>query len=214
MKSINEFRLRMAEMSSTLKMIQGRPDFFEVTSDQGFVIDLRYATPNNFVGENMYGDLKQAYLHREAANKLLKARDHLRRLQPESKIIVYDALRPRSVQFRLWEKVRGTDQEIYVADPARGSVHNFGFAVDVSILDGHYQELDMGTPFDSFTELAQPLLEEQMFRVGRLSLNHLNNRRLLRTIMEDAGFIQQPQEWWHFDALPKSEVVKRYQIIE
>jgi D-alanyl-D-alanine dipeptidase len=103
---------------------------------------------------------------------------------------------------------------MYVANPESGSVHNFGFAVDLSIVDGNGNELDMGTPYDTFNDLAQPQLEEKFFNAGKLSAQQIENRLLLRTAMEKAGFIQLPFEWWHFDALPKAEVKEKFKIIE
>jgi D-alanyl-D-alanine dipeptidase len=182
-------------------------DFVELTASDGVAIDLKYATADNFVGENMYGDFNKAYLHHIAAEKLIRAVKNLRLIHPAYKLVIYDALRPRSVQYILWNKVKGTDREKYVANPRHGSIHNFGFAVDLSILDENGKALDMGTPFDDFTELAQPRLEQGFLKAGKLTQEQIDNRQLLRRVMEDAGFIQLPVEWWHYDALPKAEVM-------
>lgn len=72
----------------------------------------------------------------------------------------------------------------------------------------------MGTNFDDFSPLSQPRLEETFLREGKLSKAALENRHLLKTVMESAGFIQLPVEWWHFDALPEKEVKVKYKIIE
>jgi D-alanyl-D-alanine dipeptidase len=128
--------------------------------------------------------------------------------------VIYDALRPRSVQYVLWDKVKGTDRQKYVANPQHGSIHNFGFAVDVSILDENGKALDMGTPFDDFTALAQPRLEQAFLKAGKLTRQQLDNRLLLRKVMEDAGFIQLPVEWWHYDALPREKVMSEFEIVE
>lgn len=103
---------------------------------------------------------------------------------------VFDGLRPREVQQRLWDRVKGTEKQSYVADPQKGSVHNYGFAVDLSLQDEQGKEVDMGTPFDSFEPLAQPKLEERFLREGKLSPTHVDHRRLLRDVMESAGFKQ------------------------
>lgn len=200
--------------AQALKSIAGSRDYVELLPAQGFKIDLRYATKNNFVGQNLYGDFNRAFLHREAAEKLMKAQADLKIRDPHLHLHIFDALRPRSVQIRMWDKVKGTDGEKYVGNPEKGSVHNFGFAVDITISDSKGRELDMGTPFDAFTPLSQPKLEEAFLVEGKLTARQIENRRLLRGVMERAGFLQLPSEWWHFDALPASEVRAKYKVVE
>jgi D-alanyl-D-alanine dipeptidase len=118
------------------------------------------------------------------------------------------------VQQRLWAYARANKQTEYVSNPAKGSIHNYGFALDVTLADAHGRELDMGTPFDSFGPLSQPAQEERLLREGALSAAQVANRRLLRTAMQRAGFRQHPVEWWHFDAVPASAVRRDYPIIE
>jgi zinc D-Ala-D-Ala dipeptidase len=188
-------------------------DFVELRASAGLAIDLRYATSNNFMGRNLYGDFNKAFLHRIAAEKLTNAVKTLLDIKPTYKLIVLDALRPQAIQHILWDHVKGTEQEEYVADPAKGSIHSFGLAIDLSVLDESGRELDMGTTFDNFTQLAQPKLEDAFLTEGRLTERHIENRRLLRGVMEGAGFIQLPNEWWHFDALPAAEVRANYRIV-
>lgn len=201
-------------LDESLRYVQSSKDYAELAQSGGLAIDLRYATTNNFVGKNMYGRFNRAFLHRIAADKLAKAEQNLRRDYPKYRLVVFDALRPRSVQYLLWEQVKGTDKQTYVANPAGGSIHNYGFAVDISVLDENGKELDMGTPYDDFTPLSQPQREQQYLKEAKLTEAQVRNRRILRKAMEDAGFIQLPVEWWHFDALPKSEVRSRYKIVE
>jgi len=201
-------------MRSNEFSIFAAPDFVELSESPSLTIDLRYATSNNFLGRNLYGEFNRAYLHKIAAGKLEKAIVALRQIKPAYKFIIFDVLRPRSVQYVLWDAVKNTEQQTYIADPAIGSIHNFGMAVDLSILDESGKELDMGTPFDDFTLLAQPKLEDKFLREGRLSEAQIGNRLLLRRVMEDAGFIQLPHEWWHFDALPHAEVRGKHLMIE
>ena len=203
-----------ATVQESLQFVSASGEYIEQKSVNGLTIDLKYASANNFVGQNMYGDFNKAYLHRIAAAKLAKAIKNLEGINPKFKLIVYDALRPRSVQFILWDKVKGSEQEKYVANPKGGSIHNYGFALDISIVDESGKELDMGTPYDDFTELAQPRFEEKFLQLGKLNAQQIKNRRLLRKVMEDAGFIQLPLEWWHFDALPKAEVRTKFRIVE
>ena len=190
------------------------PEFEDVKLIKGVTVDLRYASEHNFLSTNLYGNLKTAYLHREAFLKLAKAAALLRDLKPSWSLLVFDALRPRSVQRRLWDKVKGTRQEGYVGNPRSGSVHNFGFAVDLGLADEKGHEVDMGTPFDSFQDLAQPRFEERFLSEGKLTSEQVEHRRLLRKVMTDSGFQILPNEWWHFDALPPSEVRTRYKIVE
>ncbi len=198
----------------SIRFLSNNRDFVELHEGDGLRIDLRYASRNNFVGHDMYGPFRQAFLHRIAAAKLSDAFRFLRQEQPTYGFIIYDALRPRSVQRILWEHVRGTENEMYIANPENGSLHNFGFAVDLSIIDGSGQELDMGAGYDDFRPIAQPRLEEKFASDGSLSPAQIENRQILRRAMEKAGFTQLPHEWWHFDAMPRASVREQYQIVE
>ena len=190
------------------------PEFRALAALPHVRVELRYASADNFMGENLYGEFRTAYLHRDAYAKLERASVRLQAERPGWKLLVFDALRPRSVQRRLFEKVRGTPRQRYVAPPEPGSVHNFGLAVDLSLQDGEGREVDMGTPYDEFTERAQPRHEERLLRSGELTAPQVAHRRLLRRVMEQAGFRPLAIEWWHFDALPGAEVRARYRIVE
>lgn len=198
----------------SLTFLESSKDYTELTNGEGFQIDLRYGTTNNFVGHNMYGPFQKAFLHQLAADKLFKALELLKSHHPDHKFLIFDALRPRSIQRILWGHVEGTPGEKYIAKPEPGSLHNFGFAVDLSILDGAGRELDMGAGYDDFRDIAQPQLEEKFIASGELTREHFRNRMLLRSVMETAGFAQLAHEWWHFDALPKAEVKDRFRIVE
>ena len=206
--------LQAGGVGGSLKTLEADPDFSAIDNLPGVTVNLRYASTNNFMKENLYGDFNRAFLHRIAADKLKKAAALLQKNKPGWKLLVYDGLRPRSVQWQLWKRVKGTDQQPYVANPKRGSIHNYGFAVDLTLQDAAGKELDMGTEFDHFGKLAQPALEQKFLKQGKLTEQQVKNRRLLRRVMEDAGFIQLPIEWWHYDALPKQEVKSKYKIIE
>jgi D-alanyl-D-alanine dipeptidase len=114
----------------------------------------------------------------------------------------------------LYAAVKGTARQPYVADPRTGSLHNFGFAIDLSLEDETGRELDMGTPFDDFTALSRPDQERENKEEGKLSTEQLEHRSILRNVMLKAGFIQLPIEWWHYDALPKEQVKAHYKIVE
>ena len=188
--------------------------FVEIGGYPGVAPDLRYATADNFTGAVVRGAFERALLHKDAAAKLRQAAETLHELTPGHSLRIFDALRPRSVQWLLWNHVKGTAQEPYVAEPRRGSIHNYGMAVDLSVIDAHSRELDMGSWFDDFSEQAEPRHEDELVRTGKLNRGQLGNRLLLRRVMEGAGFIQMAHEWWHYDAATRAEVEAGYRIVE
>lgn len=190
------------------------PEFKDVSKIGHVFVDLRYASKKNFMNEDLYGEFKTALLHHVAFEKLEAASKELQKTKPGWSFLVFDALRPRSIQVKLFDRVKGTPQQKYVGNPKKGSIHNFGFAIDLSLADENGKEVDMGTPFDDFSDLAQPALEPTMLKSGKLSGAQLENRHLLRAVMKKAGFLQLPLEWWHYDALPAAEVKRKYKIIE
>jgi D-alanyl-D-alanine dipeptidase len=88
---------------------------------------------------------------------------------------------------------------MYLANPQRGSIHSFGMALDITLLDADGRELDMGTGFDDMTELSHPALEARFLASGALTAQQVANRQLLRDAMFQAGFVGINTEWWHFD---------------
>lgn len=190
-------------------------DLIDVTQiNNHILVHLVYSTTDNFLHEDVYGDLETCYLRREVAEKLANAQVHLEKKKRGFRLIVYDGLRPRDLQYKMWRLVKGTPQQEYVADPEQGSIHNFGAAVDVSIVDEQGNLLDMGTPFDYFGERAQPHYEKRFLKEGKLTQQQVDNRKLLRKTMEKAGFNGIPEEWWHFNAFPLKEAKRRYRIVE
>jgi D-alanyl-D-alanine dipeptidase len=179
--------------------VAGSPEFRHLTSIEGIAIDLRYATPNNFVGRDLYSPYDCAWLHVQAAEALEKVVAWLRARRPGCTVLVLDALRPQRVQQQLWDALAGTGLQMYLANPERGSIHSYGMALDITILDEEGRELDMGTGFDDMTELSHPALEEGFVAAGRLTAAQVQNRRLLREAMNHAGFVGIRTEWWHFD---------------
>lgn len=166
----------------------------------GLKYDLRYATKNNFMKRQMYpSNTRTSYLRIEVAQALKNALSDLN--QKGYGLKIFDAYRPFSVTELFWNLVK---DERYVANPSKGSGHNRGIAVDLTLtnlLDG--QEMDMGTGFDNFTDTAH-----STFR--NLPQHVLNNRDLLRTTMEKHGFKVLDTEWWHF-FIPGSS---RYEILD
>jgi D-alanyl-D-alanine dipeptidase len=179
--------------------IAGDPDFRHLSSIAGIAVDLRYATPNNFVGRDLYSPYDCAWLHRDAAAALERVVAWLAAKRPGATPLVLDALRPQRVQQELWDALAGTGLQMYLANPERGSIHSYGMALDLTILDEDGRELDMGTGFDDMTELSHPVLEDDFLHSGALLDAQVANRRLLRDAMFQAGFVGINTEWWHFD---------------
>ena len=202
--------------SSTDKPVQyAVEDMVDVSQlNNSILVRLAYSTTDNFLNSDVYGDFERCYLRREVAEMLDRVQIVLDQKREGYRLILYDCLRPRSVQYGMWRLVKETEQESYVADPEKGSVHNFGAAVDVSIVDSQGSVLDMGTPFDYFGELAQPRYEDRFLQEGKLTKEQLNNRKLLREVMNEAGFLGISDEWWHFNGFPLEEVKRRYAIVE
>lgn len=186
----------------------------DVSSWPGLELDVRYATSNNFTGNNVYGSFESCFLHSKAADMLKRALASLKAQKPAWKLRVFDCLRPRRAQKILWEMVAGTPEERYVLNPKLGSVHNYGFAMDVSLSDEAGDEVDMGTSYDFFGPLAEPRYEASFVKKGKLSKKQLANRLILRSAMKAGGFIPISNEWWHFDGLPGAEVRAKYKIVE
>ena len=149
-------------------------------------LDIRYATPNNFMKKAVYPEAKCA-LRKPVAIALSKAQSELKLVGLSLK--VYDCYRPLSVQRKLWEI---TPDERYVANPEKGSKHNRGAAVDLTMVDTSGNELEMPSRYDEFTERAH-----RNYQGG--SKKALANRKRLEEVMTRAGFAGLDTEWWHFD---------------
>lgn len=183
-------------------------------ADSSIAIDLMYTRPDNFTGQVLYEDLQEAYLHPAAMGSLTEAQQLLKKQHPDYSLIVYDAARPMSVQQKMWDVVKGTSKYIYVSNPARGGgLHNYGMAVDLSILDENGKPLYMGTPVDYLGKEAHITEEAQLVAQGKITAQERGNRLLLRQIMKEAGFRPLPNEWWHFNRCSRQTAKEKYQII-
>lgn len=182
--------------------------------DPSILVDLKYSSTDNFLNEDAYGDLETCYLQPLAAKKLSKAQAWLKEKYPHLTLLVYDGVRPRSIQRKMWALVVGKPTQDYVANPDRGSVHNYGFAVDLTVATQDGTPLDMGTAFDYFGDLAQPRFEDKFLKSGDLTPAQVANRKILREAMITAGFEMISVEWWHFNALPVKIARSNYQIVE
>ncbi len=168
----------------------------------------------NYFRENFYDDLNTAYLRKVVAIKLSKAQKNLKTRQKNYSLLILDAARPRSVSKLMYDQMKGTKFEKFVANPSKGSMHNYGTAVDITIIDSTGAELDMGfTPFRVSTIELYWLFAKMKLGFD-LSQEQKDNRKLLTDVMIDAGFIPLSFEWWHFNGMPKNEARKRFKIIE
>jgi D-alanyl-D-alanine dipeptidase len=153
----------------------------------GIPLDIRYATPNNFMKQPLY-PVAKAYLRAPAARALAEVNRELAARGLGLK--VFDGYRPYAITEKMWEPIRNPD---FVADPAKGSRHNRGAAVDLTLVDLRTgAELPMPTPYDDFTSRARQDFND-------LPADVLANRALLRDVMTKHGFDPLPSEWWHFD---------------
>jgi zinc D-Ala-D-Ala dipeptidase len=190
--------------------IASHPEFRRLSSLPGIAVDLRYAGPRNFVGRDLYRTLDCAWLHRQAAAGVEQAVAHLAEVAPGHRLLVLDALRPHRVQIELWEFLDGTGLRQYVADPARGSIHSFGMALDATLIDAAGRELDMGSGFDEMTELSHPRLEARHLASGALTGEQHRARELLRGVLAAGGFRGIANEWWHFEMLDREHLRQHF----
>ncbi|MCR4417587.1 MAG: D-alanyl-D-alanine dipeptidase [Ignavibacteria bacterium] len=155
--------------------------------DSTILVDVRYATENNFTGQKLY-ETNKVYLIKEAAESLVKVNQYLKK-KYNLRLKIFDGYRPLSVQKKMWAIM---PDERYVANPAKGSRHNRGCAVDLTLVDSLGNELDMGTPYDDFTEKSHIDYKNLPERV-------LQNRKILQEAMTKFNFLPMRTEWWHFD---------------
>jgi len=192
------------------------PVLVDVTKvDSRIALDLRYATADNFAHTVLYSEAR-CLLRPDVAQMLKRAQDALSAAAPGNTLLLKDCYRPVSVQRKLFDVVKGTSSQGYVADPnsAVGSVHTYGCAVDLTMRDPKGHEVDMGTPYDFLGALAQPRFEPKFLKTGQLTPLQVKTRKVLRKAMQTAGFKTIRNEWWHFDALQGSALRARYQPLD
>ena len=182
----------------------------------GVEVYMVYATPYNFMGRVLYEELDEAYLVPEAMEKLRKANELLRKKRLDLHLVVYDAARPRSIQEQMWKVVENTELQDFVANPNKsgGGAHNYGVAVDVTLVDCTGHPIPMGSEYDYFGDRSRVDLEEKLIENGEINLRELKNRQLLREIMTESGWLVEPSEWWHFNAMPLTEASQKLSVIK
>jgi D-alanyl-D-alanine dipeptidase len=151
-----------------------------------FVYDMKYATSDNFLKAKVY-DCAECFLRLKTVKAMIAANDDF--LKMGYKIKIFDCYRPLDIQKRMWKIVPNPS---YVADPAKGSIHNRGGAVDITLVDSNGKALDMGTPFDFFGI-------EASHNYQNLSQEIKDNRELLKRTMMEKGFNSFDSEWWHYN---------------
>ena len=156
----------------------------EYSSD--FVYDMKYATADNFLKAKVY-DCAECFLRLKTVNALVEANKKF--IKKGFRIKLFDCYRPLDIQKRMWEIVSNPE---YVADPAKGSIHNRGGAVDITLVDQSGKELEMGTSFDFFGK-------EASHNYTNLSPEVLKNRKYLKSVMIESGFNSFDSEWWHYN---------------
>ncbi|MFZ1706063.1 MAG: M15 family metallopeptidase [Saprospiraceae bacterium] len=162
-------------------------NYQEVKADTlGILIDLRYATENNFMKQKIY-DCGRCFLRKEIAEKIFAIQTDLKERYGFG-LKLFDCYRPSEYQEKLWEIKPDPN---YVTPPKKGSVHSRGMAVDLTIVDKKGNELNMGTAFDYFGAEAHTDFQDLPDEV-------LKNRQLLKKMMENYGFKGIRTEWWHY----------------
>jgi len=151
-----------------------------------FVYDMKYATSDNFLKAKVY-DCAECFLRFKTVKALIEANDSF--IKMGYKIKLFDCYRPLDIQKKMWKIVPNPS---YVADPSKGSIHNRGGAVDITLVDAYGKELDMGTPFDFFGP-------EAGHDYPNLSQEIKDNRELLKKVMIEKGFNIFDSEWWHYN---------------
>jgi D-alanyl-D-alanine dipeptidase len=156
------------------------------TYADSFIFEMKYATDDNFLKSKVY-DCAECFLRYKTVKKLIEANQKFLKLGYRIKI--FDCYRPLDVQKKMWKLV---PNPIYVADPAKGSIHNRGGAVDLTLVDNNGKEVDMGTPFDHFGI-------ESAHDYKGVSYAIKSNRALLKSVMESCQFLSFKSEWWHYN---------------
>lgn len=201
---LNKYGLYIIENNVTLQQsVRKNPDKAMIDLLQkipGLVADLRYAGTNNFMHQQLYPAITTTYLRKPAADSLAVIQKILN--QSGLGLKIFDAYRPYSVTEKMWEQVQ---DDRYAADPKKGSGHNRGIAVDLTIINLKNNEaLDMGTGFDNFSDTAHHAFTNLPEEV-------LQNRLLLKNIMEQHGFKALDTEWWHY-SLPNAKAFELLNI--
>lgn len=181
--------------------------------DSRILLDLKYASNDNFMHIQLYDSIRSVYLQHDVALRLSKVQNFLDSLKPGFRLLVYDGVRPLLVQQEMWlalDSIPALERGKFVSNPVWGSVHNYGAAVDLTIANEEGIPLDMGAGYDDIREIAYPSKETEFLKSGELSREQYENRRLLRKVMRSQQFTNIPTEWWHFNAYSRYTASKLF----
>lgn len=185
--------------------------------EPSILIDLKYASTDNFMKQRLYFDIDRVYLQKDVAERLAKVQRYLQELRPDLTLLVYDGVRPLSVQWAMWkalDTIPVKERVKFVSNPASGSIHNYGAAVDLTLAKKDGTPLDMGAGYDDIRKIAYPGWEAHYLKTGELTSQQVENRKLLRKVMQSQGFSNIKTEWWHFNACSRVQAKARYTILE
>ena len=178
-------------------------------------VHLVYSTEDNFLGRVLYTDIHRALLHPTMATKVAAAQQALHQERPDLDLLILDAARPLSVQYQMFHVVAGTPQNRYVANPKKGpGMHNYGAAVDVTLVDHEGNWLPMGSDFDHFGPESHIDNEAHLLVTGKITQEEYDNRRLLRRIMRQQGLLPLTSEWWHYNLMTTAQARRTLRAIE
>lgn len=198
--SQQKYGLKATNLQEYLQDVKSNPDneLIDLETIPGIVLDVRYATDNNFTGERIY-TLAKAYARKPVAEALRKIQADLK--EKGLGVKIFDAYRPYRATVRFYEVYRDTT---YVASPYRGSRHNRGCALDLTLIElSSGRELKMPTGYDSFTKAAWPSTPVSDPLIKK-------NRETLIAAMQKHGFRVNSSEWWHFDFIGW----KKYDVLD
>lgn len=178
-------------------------------------VHLVYSTEDNFLGRVLYTDIHRALLHPTMATKVAAAQQALHQERPDLDLLILDAARPLSVQYQMFHVVAGTPQNRYVANPKKGpGMHNYGAAVDVTLVNREGNLLPMGSVFDHFGPESHIDNEAHLLATGKITQEEYDNRRLLRRIMRQQGLLPLTSEWWHYNLMTTAQARRTLRAIE
>ena len=187
------------------------------TLDSSIKVNLKYADTSNFLKRGFYDGLKKAYFPCEVAIKICNAQCYLKQINSNYSLLILDASRPLHVQQMMWDSLdMPPDVKYnYLSPPSSISLHNYGCAIDATIIDiANGKPLDMGSEFDHFEKLSQPAYEWQFLKSGELTQEAFNNRKLLRAVMQQAKLNPITSEWWHFNYCTKEVAAAKFILIK
>lgn len=217
-KSSDEIKKVAERDTSYLEYVFKNNGLIDIRSlDSSIKINLRYADTINFLKRNFYDGLRKAYFPCEVAMRICNAQYFLKQINSDYSLLILDASRPLHVQQMMWDSLDMPAEKKYnyLSPPSAISLHNYGCAIDatiINLLTG--KELDMGSDFDHFAKISEPAYEWQFLKSGELSEEALENRKLLRKVMQMAKLNSITSEWWHFNYCSKELAAQKFVLIK